>query len=85
MLFCCDEDLAGKTIKGENIEVEIKKEIYCDKKTDKKGLAELFREANSINIFGKESVSVAVEEGFAKEEDAKKIGGVPHLQIIRLG
>ena len=83
-LACCDEELSGKTIKGNGIEVTINESFFGNEKTGEKKLASLLKKADSINLFGKECTAIAAKKGFIKESDIIKIGEVPHAQIYKI-
>jgi hypothetical protein len=44
----------------------------------------MFALADSINLLGKKSVSIALKKGIASEADIKRINKVPHVQIYRV-
>ena len=75
----------GKKLSENGLEVEISKKTFGEKKTSKTQLSKMIKNSNCTNLFGKESVGIAINEGLANEKDVKVIAGVPHLQIYRLG
>ncbi len=85
ILFCCDEELVGKTFKENGVELEVRKETYFGEKINEKELLKRLKEANNINLFGKESTLIALKKGFASEKSLISMQGVPHLQIYKLG
>ncbi len=84
LLACCDEELAGTTIKGKEIEATLKESFFKDKKTDEKQLTALLKKADSINLFGEKCVEIAKRKHFIKESDIIRIGSVPHVQIYKI-
>ncbi|MEK6941849.1 MAG: DUF424 family protein [archaeon] len=84
VLACCDEELSGKTIKGNEIEATIKESFFGNKKTGEKKLVSLLKKADSINLFGNKCIAIAAKKGFIKESDIIKIGKVPHVQIYKI-
>ncbi len=84
VVACCDRELLGKNLKEGNYDVTIEESFYKGTLTDEKKLAELLKEANSINLFGKKSVGVALKQGFLSERDIIRIAGVPHAIILKV-
>jgi len=82
----CDENLIGKSFeegefklyvkedffKGESVSVERAKEIMKD----------MSKEDATFNIVGEESVKAAIDSEIIKQEDIKKIQGVPYSMIL---
>lgn len=84
VLAACDDKLVGKTLKEGKISVHINPDFYRGEKVDKEGLKNMLKEADNINLFGEETVKVAVELGLADEGSILRINGVPHLQIYKM-
>lgn len=84
LLACCDEELAGKTLKEKKLEITLKESFYKEKKTSEKELEALLKKADSINLFGKKCVEIAKRKGLIKEADIIKVNGVPHAQIYKI-
>lgn len=84
ILAACEEKLAGKSLKDEKFDLTISEEFYKGEKITEKGLAELMKEATSINLFGKEAVRVALTEGLISEKEVIKVCGVEHAIIIKV-
>lgn len=84
ILACCDKEVLGKNLKEGNYEVSIDEDFYKGEEINEEKLAELLKEANNINLFGKKSVGVAVKQGLLSEKDIIKIEGIEHAIIMRL-
>lgn len=82
ILLCADTELLGKKITENGLEIEFKASTYGEK-TSKEKLSKMLKDADNINLFGKESTAIAVKEKIAKAQDIKKILGVAHLQVYR--
>lgn len=76
--------MIGKTLEEGKISFKVSERFYKDKKVSKEELKELLKEANNINLVGEGPISVALEEGYLKEEDIIRINGVPHAQIVKV-
>ncbi|MCR4336007.1 MAG: DUF424 family protein [archaeon] len=84
VLACCDKELLGKTLKDDKREVFINEHFYKGELIDEVKLAELLKEADSINLFGKKSVGVALKKGFITATDVITINGVEHAIIMKV-
>ena len=84
VLACCDKELIGKNLVEGNYDVTIEESFYKGKLIEEEKLAELLSEANSINLFGKKAVGVALKQGFLREEDIIKIQGIEHAIILKV-
>tara|TARA_Y100000310_G_scaffold345299_1_gene463514 strand:- start:9267 stop:9545 length:279 start_codon:yes stop_codon:yes gene_type:complete len=84
ILACCDKELIGKTLKDDQREVFIDENFYKGKLIDEPKLAGLLKEAESINLFGKKSVGVAIEKGFISATDIITIDGIEHAIIMKV-
>jgi len=84
VLACCDQELTGKTVKEGEIEFSIRESFYKGKKVGEKELKQWMEEADSINLIGKKTVAVALENEWIKKEDIVTIDKIPHVQIFKL-
>lgn len=84
ILACCDADLIGKVLEEGDICLEANEKFYKDKEVSEAELSELLEQADTANILGNEAVKVALENGYASEEDVIKIKNVSHLQIFKI-
>jgi hypothetical protein len=84
ILAACEENLIGKNFKDEKYDIQISEEFYKGEKTNHKKLAQLMKEATSINLFGKEPIKTAIKEGLINEKEIIKICGIEHAIIIKV-
>jgi len=82
LLAVCDEDLLGKSFEEKGIQLDLKSEFYKGKKIRREEVKRLFKIASIINLVGKESVELGVEEGIVDEKRIIKVRGIPHAQSI---
>jgi hypothetical protein len=47
-------------------------------------LKQLMEEADSVNLVGKKTVSIALKNNWIKKEDIITIDNIPHAQIFKL-
>ena len=84
VIGCCDSELLGKSLTHGNYDVTISESFYKGELVDEKKLADLMLGANSINLFGKKTSKVAIEQGFLREADIIRIAGVEHAMIFKV-
>ena len=84
VVAACDEDLLGKELKFEEIKVVISKKFYGGKLVDEEFVKRLLARSTIGNLFGKDVVEVAQQNGFITKENIILIDGIPHAQYVKL-
>lgn len=84
MLSICDSDLLGKKITDDKITMNISKSYYCDRFVEKEEAEILLKKSSSINMVGKETVSLSISLGIGSSEGVKEISGIPFLLIFKM-
>ena len=84
MLNICDAELLGRTFSKGNFTLKITDNYYAQKIVEKEEAKDLLRSSNSINIVGKEIVSLSVNMGIGSEDGIKEIDGIPFLIIFKV-
>jgi len=84
MLNICDSSLLGKKIVDDKITMNISKSYYCERLVEKEEAKNLLKQCSSINMVGKETVSLSVSLGIGSHQAIKEIDGVPFLLIFKM-
>jgi len=84
MLNICDSDLLGRTLKRDNFTLKITEKYYAEKAVEKEGAKDLLRGSNSINMVGKEIISLSVTMGIGSQGGVKEIDGIPFLIVFKM-
>jgi len=85
IIGACDRELLGKTIRDETgLEVNVVEKFYGGRLVDEEELLRSINEASSVNLIGNRVVKTVLEKGFGRMDNAKKIGGVMFMMIIRI-
>ena len=84
MLNICDPHLLGKNIADDKITMNISKSYYCERLVEKEEAEELLKKSSSINMVGKETVSLSIGLGLGSYQGVKEIDGVPFLLIFKM-
>jgi len=84
MLNICDAELLGRILNKGNFTLKITDNYYAQKIVEKEEAKDLLRSSNSINMVGKEIVSLSVDMGIGSENGIKKIDGIPFLIVFKM-
>ncbi|MEE8565082.1 MAG: DUF424 domain-containing protein [Candidatus Thermoplasmatota archaeon] len=84
MLNICDPHLLGKKIVDDKITMNISKSYYCERLVEKEEAENLLKKVSSINMVGKETVSLSISLGIGSSQGVKEINGVPFLLIFKM-
>lgn len=64
--------------------MNISPEFYKGERVSEEELEEMMKEADSINLFGKKAVGVAIKKGFLTEKSIIKVCGIEHAVILKV-
>ena len=81
MLNICDSHLLGKKIVDDKVTMNISKSYYCERIVEKEEAENLLKKSSSINMVGKETVSLSISLGIGSYHGVKEINGIPCLLI----
>ena len=84
LVAVCDTGILGETFREGKLKLEVKKDFY---KGTLASIQEALRAVNSAdiaNLVGNQIVQAAVEEGYVDPSAVIRIGGISHVQILRL-
>ena len=84
MLNICDPHLLGKDIADDKVTMNISKSYYCDRLVEKEEAENLLKQCSSINMVGKETVSLSISLGIGSYQGVKEINGIPFLLIFKM-
>ena len=84
MLNICDPHLLGKDIADDKVTMNISKSYYCERLVEKEEAENLLKQCSSINMVGKETVSLSISLGIGSYQGVKEINGVPFLLIFKM-
>ena len=80
----CDEDLIGKTLKGNSMELKVSEFFYKGEIKSEAEAIEIMKKAKNLNILGEKSIAAALKAGVITKENIVYVGGVPHAQAYAL-
>jgi uncharacterized protein len=82
LVAVADEDCLGKKFTDDKVCLDVSKDFYGTQHADYEEVLTALKEATIANIVGKESVALAVENGFVNADDILFVEDVPHAQMI---
>ena len=84
MLNICDAHLLGKNIIDDKFKMNISKSFYGERLIEKDEAENLIKKCSSINMVGKETVSLSISLGIGSQKGVKEIDGIPFLIIFKI-
>ena len=84
MLNICDTNLLGRTLNRDNFSLKISEKYYAEKTVEKEEAMGLLQESDSINMVGKDIISLSVNIGIGSNEGVKEIDGIPFLIVFKM-
>jgi len=84
MLSICDAPLLGKKLVENKLQMHISESYYGERLVEKDEAENLLKKCSSINMVGKETISLSVSLGIGSHEGVKEINGVPFLIVFKM-
>jgi hypothetical protein len=84
LVAVCDVELLGETFREGKLKLEVKPGFYRGVQTSVSEALRAIDEADIANLVGKTIVEAAVKEKLVDPSAVVRIGGVPHVQIVRM-
>ena len=84
MLNMCDASLLGKNIVKDNLSLNLSKSYYGERMVQKEEAEDLLKKSSTMNLVGKETISLSIRLGIGSHQGVKEIDGVPFLIILKI-
>jgi hypothetical protein len=84
LVAVCDSGLLGKTFREGKLKLEVKVDFYKGVVASIRDALQTIDTADIANLVGEEIVKAAVEKGLVNPSAIVRIGGIPHVQIVRM-
>lgn len=78
----CDKDLLGKLFQEKSCQLDLRGDFYKGEEKSLEEAGDLLRNADYVNLVGKEAVKLGLQEGVISDENILKIEDVPHAQAV---
>ena len=84
LVAVCDTGILGKTFRDGRLKLEVKADFYKGVMASMPDALRAINSADIANLVGNGIVEAAVREGFVDPSAIVRIGGISHVQIVRL-
>lgn len=84
MLNICDEDLLGKTLQKDNLQMNISKSYYGQRLVEKEEAETLMKKSSILNMVGKETIEMSINLKIGSRQGVKIIDNVPFLIVFKM-
>lgn len=84
LVAACDTQLLGETFREGKLKLEVKADFYGGVSATISDALQAIDGADIANLVGEAIVEAAVQKGLVEPSAIVHIGGVPHVQIVRM-
>ena len=84
LVAVCDSELLGETFREGKLKLEVKVDFYKGASVSISEALQAIAAADIANLVGEGIVEAAVQKGFVNPSAIVHIGGVPHVQMVRM-
>jgi hypothetical protein len=84
LVAACDSGILGKIFREGKLKLEVKPDFYKGALVSVSDALDAINSADIANLVGNQIVEGAVQRGFVDPSAIVCVGGVPHVQIVRL-
>ena len=84
LVAACDSNLLGETFRQGKLKLEVKRDFYGGIRTNLGQALDAIDAADIANLVGETIVQAAVKRSLVDQSAVLNIGGVPHVQIVRI-
>jgi hypothetical protein len=83
LVTVCDSGIIGETFEDGEVSLTVTEDFYGGEAVETQTVIESLERASVANLVGTETVALAIEEGFVKEDRVLEIDGTRHAQFLR--
>jgi hypothetical protein len=84
MLNICDENVLGKVLKKDKLQINISKSYYGQRLVEKDEAEKLMRDSSILNLVGKETIEMSINLKIGSRQGVKVIEDVPFLIVFKM-
>jgi len=78
----CDTDLLGKKFVKGNLQLDLTSDFYKGTEMDEKEAGDLVRNADIVNLVGRNSIKLGMQEGIIEKDRILEVNGIPHAEAV---
>jgi len=82
IIAICDENLIGKTFEEKDLQLQVSERFYKGEKVSEEIILEEIKEADYVNIVGKNSINFGIKNNLISKSNIITIQKIPHTIII---
>jgi|GEM_PF-78483 hypothetical protein len=79
----CDEELLGKTVKGNGVDMHISRDYFGNERVSEQEAINMIKESSIVNLAGSRIVEKVVKAQLASKLAVKNVGSVSFLMIYK--
>ncbi len=83
ILAACDEEILGKTFKGNGLCITVFESFYGGKIVTEDEFTDMMTYVSIMNLVGNKTVDLAIKAGYVDEKRVLVIGGIKHAQVVK--
>ncbi|MEM3007234.1 MAG: DUF424 domain-containing protein [Candidatus Nitrosotenuis sp.] len=84
MLNICDEELLGKTVKQDKLQITISASYYGHRLVDQTEAERLMKSSSILNMVGKDTIDMSIKLKIGSRAGVKTIDDVPFLIVFKM-
>ncbi|MBI2671142.1 DUF424 family protein [Candidatus Woesearchaeota archaeon] len=84
ILAVCDEDIIGRVFEEGDLQLKVSEYFFYGEKKSEKEVLKLIEEFENVNLVGKKTIKLALDNNIISKENVITIRGIPHVQIYNL-
>jgi len=84
VIAVCDSDLIGKEFNEGKLHIEITENFFKGKEMQKEDIIRILKSCSNLNVVGKESIKLALDNKIIEKESVIKIKGIPISMVVAL-
>ncbi len=84
IIAICDEEIIGQTFMGEKSKIAVTEGFYGGDLVEEEFVRINIGNFTILNIVGNRAVELAVKEGIVPEDSVMVVGGVKHVQAVKM-
>jgi len=84
LLAVCDSELLGKVFEEGERQLDLGSDFFNGEEIDENAVLELMNLAYMINIVGKKSVDLAIQNDFVSKEQVLTVQDIPSAQVVNI-
>ena len=82
IIAICDENLIGKTFEEKDLQLQVSERFYKGEKVSEEIILEEIKEADYVNIVGKNSINFGIKNKLILKSNIILIQKIPHTILI---